>query len=440
MDSSLDRIKEIVRDYEQAFCGSVYFLSSAARCSQLAVDLQTRFYSSRFTPPSPLPAPPEMPMSPPTPLPPLPGLFEGTSVHDVALVYMSTVLSPTENPQVEGGTVSRVLYGWPASRATLAYDAYKTSSVAALGERVACTSMQQRNGAPLPCATALDTARCIDGFRPCGEAGDEGLASNGEGAELVMELGETPHARNKYPLSLRIQLPPEDERATLFYESQFSDGGSGYEVELFQSDGSPVAAFVRQQNSQTHGYRHAQGLFLIHHDLVGAEATDRDLYELSKTRYVHLRLKGSYRQLSLQRIDLLERDMSGEGISDPPPPPTPPPPLPFVNNTLDAVDPAPSPPPSPEVVAGATTFAFREGYEVPSASVRTVVVDGCGLSTAQCAQSGLELRHFYEGISAFHLSATGCCRILATDDYPTSGDLQVSNVAGHFGAGILDRE
>jgi len=36
--------------------------------------------------------------------------------------------------------------------------------------------------------------------------------------------------------------------------------------------------------------------------------------------------------------------------------------------------------------------------------------------------------------------ATGCCRLLATDDYPIFDDLEESKFAGHFGAGILDLE
>ena len=433
MDSSLDRIKEIVRDYEQAFCGSVYFLSSAARCSQLAVDLQTRFYSSRFTPPSPTPAPPEMPMAPPVPLPPLPLLSDGIVVHDTSLVYLSTVLSPTENPQPAAPSVSQVLYGWDAARAAAAYGAYSDGSGELLGQRVGCTSRQKRDGAPLPCATALDPSRCIDGFRPCGADSNEGVRSNGEGAELVMDLEEPSRSRRKYPVSLRIQLPPEDERATLFYESRFADGGSGYEVLLFRSDGSPVSTFVRQQNSQTHGYRHAKGLFLVHHDLVPAAASDRDLYELSSTRYVHLRLKGSYRQLSLQRIDLLERDLYEEGIFEPPPPPTPPPPAP-ANVTVPY--PPHAPPPVPALHG---TFDFYRSASLRAGLTTAVVVDGCGLSDAQCAQSAYDMLVFHQGISAFSLSVTGCCRLLVTSkpEIDGQGDLETSTVAGHAGVGLL---
>jgi hypothetical protein len=427
-DSSIDRVKEVVRDYEQAFCGSVYFLSSAARCSQLAVDLQTRFYSSRFTPPSPAPAPPETPLSPPVPLPPLPTLSDGIVVHDTARVYLSTVLSPIENPQLAAPSVSRVLYGWNTERATAAYRAYADSTGDELGRRVGCTSMQQRDGAPLPCATALDTSRCIDGFRPCGDASDEGIRSNGEGVELVMDLEQPSRSRRKYPVSLRIQLPPEDERATLLYESRFGDGGSGYEVLLFRSDGSPVSTFVRQQNSQTHGYRHAKGLFLVHHDLVSATASDRDLYELSSTRYVHIRLKGSYRQLSLQRVDLLERDLYAEGILEPPPPPPPPP---LETNVTSA---PPSFPPPPH-----GSFKFYKEAALKAGLTAAVVVDACGLDDAQCAQSAYDLRVFHGDISAFSLSVTGCCRLLVTNTaaIDEDTDLETSPVAGHAGVGLL---
>jgi hypothetical protein len=48
MDSSIDRMKQIMRVYEDAFCSSVYFLSAQTRCAQLAADLQQPFYSSLF--------------------------------------------------------------------------------------------------------------------------------------------------------------------------------------------------------------------------------------------------------------------------------------------------------------------------------------------------------------------------------------------------------
>lgn len=71
LDFTVEQVKEQVREYENAFCASVYYLSSQTRCTQLAVDLQTRFHSSYFVPPSPAPAAPDTPRAPPAPMPPL---------------------------------------------------------------------------------------------------------------------------------------------------------------------------------------------------------------------------------------------------------------------------------------------------------------------------------------------------------------------------------
>ena len=64
-----------VRDIEERMCTSVYYMSQAARCERLALDLTARVHYDKLSPPGSPPAGPYMP--PPPPPPPLPSLPEG---------------------------------------------------------------------------------------------------------------------------------------------------------------------------------------------------------------------------------------------------------------------------------------------------------------------------------------------------------------------------
>ena len=354
VDTSLDRIKEIVRGYENDFCASVYYLSSQTRCSRLAARLQTRFLSSGFVPPSPPPSVPTAPSLPPTPLPPAPELDAGFYLHAVYETTFTTQLSPLPTDDAFSAKVNTVLLGWTTERST---DAYRFSIFdgqnAPLGtvhQRAGCTSAQQLLPDRLPCATAMSPDSCIDGMRPCSANADINAAMReiSQEPELVLDMRVPPIRKGRYPWSIRLLLPPQNERARLFYKSQFADGGSGYSVSLHDERGRPIGAFVRQANSQLHGY-FIENVFFVDHYLASA-ARDPEYYaELGRARFIKIKLLGTLRQITLQRIDIITHDVYDLTQSPPPaphaPPPSPRPPR--ADMPMLALPPPSAPPTSP---------------------------------------------------------------------------------------------
>lgn len=447
LDFSVGQVKEHVREYENAFCASVYYLSSQTRCTQLAVDLQTRFYSSYFVPPSPSPAVPDTPRAPPAPMPPLPELEPSFHVHPVHRVSISTLLSPTPSVGYGASQVNTVLVGWDAARSL---QALNDNAYDAVMQRAGCTTAQQDDlGAQLPCASAFTPDYCIDGARPCSDDPDRNAAIReiSREPELVMELDDPPNTRFRFPFALRIVLPPDNERSKLLYESQFSDGGRGYVIEFYDAHGRWVNAFVRQTNSQLFGF-HQDGLFVLHHYLAVADQDDEYYYSLSTVKYIKLRLYGDYRQIYVQRIDLIEHDL--DDISHPPPPPGPPatplaPPPPYtpgenatqeLQRRIRDEQPPPLPPPSPPPPPPSLNFTWYPSGFFQQDTFRVVHTDVCGLTQQQCADNARDLRMFFPGIDSFTLSQTGCCRMLDHNSVPLTQVVQAPQV-GLLGTGVI---
>jgi hypothetical protein len=386
-------------------------------------------------------------------MPPLPEVSaaDGFFVHPVRVTTLSTQLSPTETAgAAAASSVSTVLLGWDFQRSIAAMQALP--GVAEVHARAGCTSLQQELGAPLPCASAFTPDFCIDGARPCSETRDRNAAIReiSQAPELVLDLEEPPARRLRYPWALRLVLPPDNERARLLYSSQYADGGAGYTIECYDDGGAWIRSFVRQTNSQLFG-RHVDDLFVVDHYLAEADRDPEYYLELGRTRYIKLRLEGAYRQITLQRVDVIEHALEELSFSPPPPPQpneplAPPPPLqPGVNATqlayLASLLRPPPPPPSPPPPPPDARFGFFGGSYWPVQEYRTILIDTCFQTQQQCANNALELRALFPQVQHFTLSQTGCCRIIE-HTIPPGGTaepppLVTSPIAGMLGTGQL---
>lgn len=194
---------------------------------------------------------------------------------------------------------------------------------------------------------------------------------------------------------------------------------------------------------------HQDGLYVLYHYLATADRDNDYYYTLATVKYIKVRLYGDYRQIYVQRIDLIEHEL--DDVSHPPPPPLPPatplaPPPPYVPGTnatlelqrleIERPPPPPLPPPMPPPPPPTLNFTWYAGGFFAQNSYRVVHTDVCGLTQQQCADNARDLRVFFPGIDSFTLSQTGCCRMLDHNTVPLTQVVQAPQI-GLLGTGVI---
>eukprot|EP00966_Prymnesium_polylepis_P057770 1338027-Prymnesium_polylepis.1 len=131
--------------------------------------------------------------------------------------------------------------------------------------------------------------------------------------------------------------------------------------------------------------RWTEGLRKVQHRCASVLASDADMEELSRARHVKITLNGENRQLWVDGIQLIFRDL----VEKPPSPPVPP--------QTPHLPPQPGAPPDaplPSVAGNCTTFVGQ----YPTDEATLLLREPCGQTTEQCCQ------HAYEnGASAFQI-------------------------------------
>lgn len=372
-----------VRAYEEQACTSVYYLTSATRCDRLAVALTQSVLYNPTDPPSPPPANPDVISPPPPSPPPSPALPDGIVTTPIKEVRLSTVRIPTVSPSK---SMSLNLYedGYYVTNSTLF--AIKASLVDTdHGELVRCTEWQST--APLPCVSGAMQFNCLSDMRHC-----RSDYENLDRPFMEIALSGSPGLRRNRLWGFDIGLPHNEELANLFFHSaQPAVGGSGYEIAVYKSDGSPVPC--QAQNNQIH----ASGLTQdrkVQHICAAGGASDVDLYTLMEATRIRITLSGTYRQIWLRSVSVME--ISIESAALPPRPPRPPP-LPIL------------PPMPPQHPYGACTFFVHQFYEKMT---DWSTPEGCGLTRQECCNMAHEHKDF---VDAFELDDAGCCLLVNSD-------------------------
>lgn len=274
-----------VRVIEERVCTSVYYLSTAARCERLALDLTGRVYYSKLSPPGLPPAGPYEP--PPPPPPPLPSLPEGM----LSTLPRTALLSTNRVPE----------QGLDAG------DGFYTSSSASLLETLTTKAVDELacvGDAPLYCNTGSNSSRCRSAGRSCGTA-------DANARDPWVEFTWA-HMPDRYLWAIRLTPPPNEQLARLLVGKK--------EVRLYGPRGElvPCAEGDEEVFDVTAGE-----LITIVCQPGGWEETD--LHALGGVHRARLTLKGDFRQLWLAQLEVVERSYRSAGVGRrPPPPPVPP--------------------------------------------------------------------------------------------------------------------
>jgi len=365
-----------IRTIEEQACTSVYYLTTTTRCERLAVALTRSVLYDVYHPPSPPPAQPVTLSPPPPSPPPSPQMPQGISQTPVSSARLSTMRIPTVEP---GRRLNLYDDGYYVSSSELS-DIKSALASADPGAVAHCTSWQ--HSAPLPCVSGALASNCLSGNRHCGTD-----AENSENPNLQLIFSGSPGSRGNRLWGVEISLPQNEELASLFYTSAESVGGSGYQVKVIKSDGSPIPC--QPQSSQVD----ASGLTSdrkVQHVCSFGGASDADLYTLSDAMRMEITLTGQYRQLWLLSVTVMEISLASAQL---PPRPPHPPPIPLL------------PPAPPQQPSQPCTFSGQMFYT----SKTTVFKEPCGLTSQQCCN----LAHEYgDGVDGYELDDAGCCLLV----------------------------
>jgi hypothetical protein len=274
-----------VRDIEERVCTSVYYLSTAARCERLALDLTGRIYYGKLSPPGSPPAGPYEP--PPPPPPPQPSLPEGLLSTLPRTALLSTNRVPAQG--LDAG------------------DGFFTSNHAALLAGVVAVAADERAcvaGAPLYCNTGSLPDRCLNAGRACGTA-------DANGRDPWVEF-TWPHMPDRYLWAIRLTLPPNAQLSRLLVGPK--------ELRLYGPRGEPVPC--AEGDEQVFDATTGEVLTIV---CQPGGWEPEQLWALGGAHRARLTLKGEFRQLWLAGIEVVERSYASAGIGRrPPPPPAPP--------------------------------------------------------------------------------------------------------------------
>lgn len=353
-----------IRQAEEQFCTSVYYLSQTTRCERLALELTTRWLMEFTSPPLPPPLPNSSTVPrPPPPPPPLPSMPVGFASVNVDAATLSTFRMPVQTPQDVWGNVVDDNFGYYADVTTVE-SALRTRPVSSR----ACVS-----NSTLACATGSLSAQCMNGGRRC--AGD---LANSRDPWVDVRFRLSPQ---NYLWGLRLTLPRNAQLASLIVGTKT--------VRVFGPRNEPLPC--AGQDDEIVGVPSDLTVVVVCHP---PTATDAQLHQLSTAYRARITLTGTFRQVWLAGVEPLERPLAAANVTQAAPsPPLPPPPMPTT---------PPSPPSTP------ACYVFEQGRRV--ADPVTVVHEPCGLTREACCV------HKHErGAAAYEIDDAGCCSLVYTD-------------------------
>ena len=209
--------------------------------------------------------------------------------------------------------------GTSATAAIVADAVATVGGGAATAASIAAAVAAAAHAAALPCVSAVREDNCLDGSRACDRrigGSDDAERRNSKDAELELRLEAQPRIRRAFLHSVKLHLPQTYELASLLFRSNERTGGSGYRVEALRGDGS-VAATATDTVTFVPDSRELEVLFAPTDD------DDTVLRALSDVGYVRLTLPGDFRQIWLDRVQVVEKAFDLASLS--PAPPSPPP-------------------------------------------------------------------------------------------------------------------
>jgi hypothetical protein len=393
-----------IRTVEEQACTSVYYLTTTTRCERLAVALTQSVLYDETNPPSPPPAQPAIASPPPPHPPPHPNSPPGLTSTPVASSRLSTMRFPIQQPPTRR-KLNLFDDGYYATESDQTNMRSQLATVD-VGAAVSCTEWQ--SAAPLPCVSGALASNCISGMRHCGTDAENSM-------EPFMELSFSgvPRTRGNRLWGFEVELPENQELAGLFFRSADAIGGSGYRVDVYKPDGSPAPCQKQAETPDASGLPENRK---VQHVCLGGDPSDSDIYSLDQAYRLRITLLGTYRQIWVKSVSVVEISL---GQSDLNPRPPAPPPLPMV---------PPSPPHSP---TQACTFAMHMFY-----SSRTIVrKELCGLSKEQCCALA---RSASPEADSYEIDDSGCCALTHSQGTSLVADTQrLGFLSDRSGTGVL---
>ena len=382
---SQKELMEYVRSVEEQACTSVYYLTTSTRCERLAVALTRSVLYDPYLPPLPPPAQP-VTLSPPPPFsPPFPSKPPSITETPVASSRLSSVRIPLSTHTLASGQRDLLFDdGYYIAQSDVA-SLKSTLAIADQRRLVRCTSWQA--SAPLPCATPALESNCMSSIRHCGT-----LEENSYRPSMQLMFSGTPASRGNRLWGFEIELPQNEELASLFFKSTENVGGQGYEVKVLQSDGSPVPC----QSSTAQVLSSIGGSVpsnrMVQHVCAAGDSSDQDIYALGEALRLEITLSGQYRQLWIRSVMVMEVALASAQL--PPRPPRPPP--------------LPQLPPTPPKQPPHTCYFLSHVFFV---SKSIVVKEPCGMTQQQCCDAA----HAYQqgAVNAYEMDDAGCCLLIA---------------------------
>lgn len=391
-----------IRTIEEQACTSVYYLTTTTRCERLAVALARSVLYQATPPPLPPPAEPTA-LSPPSPSPPpYPLTPAGIADSPVASVRLSTMRIPTLESGRRLNLYDDGFYTTTEDLATLKAALVNVDR----GAVAKCTPWQP--SAPLPCVSGAFASNCLPGTRHCGTDYDNSLEPT-----IDILLSGTPMSRGNRLWGFDLYLPQNEELASLFFKSADRVGGAGYTVSVQRSDGSPVACQPQSAQVDASGVTSDRK---VQHVCAGGGSTDTQLFQLADATRIRITLLGTYRQIWIKSINVMEISLAAASL---PPRPPHPPPIPVL---------PPTPPTRPSASCNFAVQLFHTSKTV-------IFKEPCGVTAQRCC----EYAHEYGGeVNAFELDDAGCCLLINSNASPQQGGAGVwGSLSSRAGTGTV---
>ena len=372
-----------IRVLEEQACTSVYYLTTTTRCERLAAGLTASVLYDKISPPLPPPGDPTILLHLPPSPPPTP--FRPTDIRrsPISGAKMSTMRVPTLQPHISQRRPDLYNDGFYVSTLRLR-DITTSMRTIQQNQAVKCSDFQ--TSSPLPCVSGAFATNCVSGMRHCG-TDDE----NSDRPFVDLTLASIPATRKSRLWSVQINLPDNEELADLFYHSSYPTvGGHGYNIDVFRQDGSNIPCMKQFEQADAAELTTDR---TITHLCAGGDAKDSHIHDLDQVHRVRITLIGTYRQIWLKNIEVLEVGTENYALSLRSPMPPPLPGLP------------PNPPSHP---LQSCEFASQYFYKFHT----FVRQESCGITYAECCA---RTREFFPFANAFEFSDFGCCTLINRD-------------------------
>lgn len=405
-------------------------------------------------PPLPPPIFPQEGMPPPPPRPPSPAHPPGYTIAHIEHVLMSRQYVPSAPPhpsppppssrrQLSNASVAEAPLRRSLQTVSRASVSYEEMLVMMQGlefrpaeTRASCTLALSE--APLPCATAAVDENCLDSLFMCSRASTYDLRAyeNTLAPSMLLDMDVPSWRRGTYIYKFVFHVPENEEYGQLLHNSIYEEGGKGYGVELFGEDSKPLSTQCQSDTQQTLR-SFVVGVYAYDHVCLGSDATNEQIWTIAQARMIKLTLYGTYRQIWLNRVDVVERALvqvaPNFGAPPPSPHPTPPP--------FEVVPPASPPPveapPPPLGLGGTYGCDFYRGQFFDLGVVKKEVPEPCMMTKKACCDNLMDARRERDrSLNAFMISSTGCCHLISVEGLTVGGAVGVDGRT-HNGAAML---